>query len=249
MTDERRCITGLTGDMSLNFEPETLNCRARPLVGYPRKRAADLGKFARQLDPPLSSVGTGEELSVMATCQNQVGIGGMGREALHVSVRRDGKQRCFPSVTAVRRALYRAEATERVVADRRKNHFRIVLFKDDAAAVRQGKFAAHAESLPIDSAIGADADLIGESDQGGSGFAGQRFDVMNIGLVHEPAGWTCPGVAAVPAHPNAVDLDAGPDELVIRGIYHQSSDSRRGDISALCRKIRREILPVLTAVP
>src|SRR5262249_26381275 len=141
--------------MLLNFEPETLNFRASPLVGYPCKGAADLGKFTRQLDPPLATVGAGEELTIMTTCENQVGVGGMGREALHVSVRRDGKQRGFPNVTAVRRALYRAEATERVVADRRKNHFRIVLFKDDAAAVRQGEFAAHAESLPIDSAIGA----------------------------------------------------------------------------------------------
>src|SRR5215470_924198 len=139
----------------------------------------------------------------------------MGREALHVSVRRDGQQRRFPSVTAVRRALYRAEAAERIVADRREHHFHIVLFEGDASAVRQGKFAAHAESLPIDAAIGADADLIGESDQGGSGFAGQRFDVMNIGLVHEPAGWTRPGVAAVPANTDAVHFDSGPDELVI----------------------------------
>src|SRR5215831_4790269 len=173
----------------------------------------------------------------------------MGREALHVSVRRDGKQRGFPSVTAVRRALYRAKAAERIVADRGEHHFHIVLFEGDAAAVRQGEFAAHAESLPIDSAIGADADLIRESDQGGSGFAGQRFDVMNIRLVHEPAGRTRPAVATVLAYPYAVDFDSRPDELVIRGIYHQSSDSRRGDISALCGKIRREILPVLTAVP
>src|SRR5262245_64855039 len=75
------------------------------------------------------------------------------------------------------------------------------------------------------------------------------MDVSRCRRRPEPAGWTCPGVAAVPAHPDAVDLDSGPDKLVIQGIYHQSSDSRRGDISALCRKIRREILPVLTAVP
>src|SRR5262249_49337186 len=155
----------------------------------------------------------------------------------------------FRRVTAVRRALYRAEATERVVADRRKDHFRIVLFEGDAAAVRQGEFAAHAESLPIDSAIGADADLVGESDQGGSGFAGQRFDVMNIGLVHEPAGRTRPAIAAVPAYPNAVHFDSGPYKLVIHGIHHESSHTRRRNVDALCRKIRRELLPVLTAVP
>src|SRR5262245_46739618 len=101
----------------------------------------------------------------------------MGREALHVSVWCDGKKWSFPSVTAVRRALYRAKATEGVVTDSRKNHFRIVLFKDDAAAVRQGEFAAHAKRLPINSAIGADADLIGQSDECGSRFAGQRLDV------------------------------------------------------------------------
>src|SRR5215813_11571736 len=75
------------------------------------------------------------------------------------------------------------------------------------------------------------------------------MDVSRCRRRPEPAGWKCPGVAAVLAHPDGVDLDSAQDKLVIQGIYHQSSDSRRGDISALCRKIRREILPVLTAVP
>src|SRR5262245_36586643 len=109
----------------------------------------------------------------------------MGCKALHVSVRCDGKQRGFPSVTAVRRALYRAEAAESVVADRRKDYLHIVLFKGDATAVGQRKFTVDAECLPIDSAICTGADFIGESDQGGSRFARQRFDVMNIRLIHE----------------------------------------------------------------
>jgi hypothetical protein len=118
-------------------------------------------------------------------------------------------------VCAVRRALYRSAAAEGVVADSREDHFHIVRFESYAPAVRQGKFAAHAECLPIHPAIGADADLVGESDHRGSRFTGQRFDVMNIGLVHEPAGWTRPCVTAVPAHADAVDFDSGPDELVI----------------------------------
>src|SRR5262245_35363525 len=84
---------------SSNFHPGTLNFHFRSSVGYPRKRAADLGKFARQLDPPLAAVGAGEELTVVAARENQVGIGGMGREALHMSVRCDGQQRLFPRVT------------------------------------------------------------------------------------------------------------------------------------------------------
>ena len=118
-------------------------------------------------------------------------------------------------VTAVRRALYRAEAAEGVVADSRKDHFHIVRFKGYAPAVRQRELAAHAQCLPIRPAIGADADLFGESDHRGSRFAGQRFDVMNIGLVHEPAGWTRPCVTAVLAHADTVDFDSRPDELVI----------------------------------
>src|SRR5262249_38270315 len=194
---------------------ETLNGCTKASVRYPRKRAADLGEFARQLYPPLAAVGAGEELPIMAACQNQVGIDRVGRETLHVSVRCDGQQRCFPCVTAVRRALYRTEAAESVVADSGKDHFHIVLFKGDAAAIGQGEFAAHAECLPIHSAIGADADLIWENDQGGSRFAGQRFDVMDIWLIYEPAGWARPGVAAVPAYPDTVHFDSGPDELVI----------------------------------
>jgi len=46
-TKIRRRMTGLTGDTSLNFEPGTLNCCARPSVRYPRKGTADLGKFMR----------------------------------------------------------------------------------------------------------------------------------------------------------------------------------------------------------
>jgi hypothetical protein len=38
---------------------------------------------------------------------------------------------------------------------------------------------------------------------------------MNIRLVHEPAAWACPGVAAVPANADAVHFDSGPDKLVI----------------------------------
>src|SRR5262245_35893725 len=72
---------------------------------------------------------------------------------------------------------------------------------------------------------------------------------MNIGLVHEPAGRTRPAIAAVPAHPDAVDFDSGPDKLVIHGIHHESSHTRRRNVDALRRKIRWEPLPVLTAVP
>src|SRR5499433_4252078 len=46
-TKIRRRMTGLTGVTSLNFEPGTLNCCARPSVRYPRKGTADLGKFMR----------------------------------------------------------------------------------------------------------------------------------------------------------------------------------------------------------
>ena len=106
------------GEHRVQLSIRTLNCRAH-VSWYPRKGAADLGKFARQLDPPFAAVGTGEELSVVAARENQVGIGGMGRETFHVSVWCDGQQRRFPSVTAVRRALYRAEAAEGVIADSR----------------------------------------------------------------------------------------------------------------------------------
>src|SRR5262249_38276586 len=58
--------------MLLNFEPETLNFRASPLVGYPCKGAADLGKFARQLDP-LAAVGAGEELTIHNDCMLESG--------------------------------------------------------------------------------------------------------------------------------------------------------------------------------
>jgi hypothetical protein len=208
-------MTGLTGETSLNFEPGTLNFRAPSSVRYPCKSAADLSKFARQLDPPFAAVGAGEELSVVAARENQVGVGRVGREAFHVGVWCDGQQRRFPRVTAVRRALYRTEAAEGVVADSRQDYSRIVRFKRYAPAVRQGKFAADAQCLPIHSAIRADADLIGESDYRGSRFTWQRFDVMNIGLVHEPAGWTRPCVTAVLAHADAVDFDSRPDKLML----------------------------------
>src|SRR5262245_20553773 len=154
----------------------------------------------------------------------------------------------FPKCDRRPKSAVSNRGAESVVADSRKDHFRIVLFEGDASAVGQREFTAHAECLPIGSAIGADTEFIGESDHCTSRFAGQRLDVMNVGLVHESAGRTRPGVAAVLAYPDAVHFDSGPDKLVIYGIHHQSSHTWCRNVDAFRRKIRRELFPVLTAV-
>src|SRR6266508_5167087 len=81
----------------------------RPLVGHPYQSASDLGELPREFDPPFAAVRAGEQLAVVAACEDQIGVCGMGREALHMCIWRDRKERRFPALAAVSGALYGAE--------------------------------------------------------------------------------------------------------------------------------------------
>src|SRR5579883_240945 len=78
--------------------------------------AADLGKLTRQLAPTVAGIVTGVELAVMAACENQPGIGGVGRKRPDRRVRPIRQRQLSPALAAIGRPLNGARRPRRPVA-------------------------------------------------------------------------------------------------------------------------------------
>src|SRR5262245_37894449 len=171
----------------------------------------------------------------------------MGGERPDRRVGFNGHRQHLPRPAPILRALDRSRAPGCAISRRDEDHLRVVRAEREAPAIREVKVLGHSEALPALARVGAREDLAGRARQHRLGLADADGDVVNVG-VFQPARDAAPGLAAIETAADAVDLDARPDDTMVRRVDGERRDPRDSYVLALFGHVDRELLPALSGV-
>src|SRR5947199_857234 len=215
------------GDCFASLAMTALSChceeRSDEAISSPMRRSnsvrrpaqgADLGELARQFRPALAGILGLVEFAVMATRDDEPGIGWMRRESPDRRVRLHRQFRHPPILAAVGRALDRAGRAHRAVAGCDKQRIGIIRLLRQAAAIGQGELVANPKPGPAFALVMACEDLARRRRQHRGAAIDDNPDVVNVRVV-DPLCDPPPAVAAIGALQYPADLHTGPHRLLV----------------------------------
>src|SRR5438552_7418996 len=106
---------------------------------------------------------------------------------------------------------------------------------------------ADAQPTPALAAVGAGEDLARSAGEHGAAAIGNDRRIVDVGIV-EPTCDARPAFAAVAAAPYAINLDASPDNTMIRRIDGQRRHPRNPDVRAFFGHVGPQLLPMPPAI-
>ena len=187
----------------------------------------DFAKLLLQLLPGITPVFAQVHVTVEAGRDDYVGsllVGGYPID-MRVGLYRQGHR--LPTFPGIPGALYGTGDTGNSVAVADKHDIGVIRFDDHAAAVRCASSFMELGEIVVISAFafvvaGSDAKGRGTVDCGtGASLQSHTVNVAMEGL-RPQVGKVDPGVAAIQALVNPVNLHASPDGVVVPGIYHHA---------------------------
>ena len=207
----------------------------------------------RIFSPVLAAVGGAEDLAEDGAEEDQVRIGGIGRDPPDGRIRRLRQVDDLPGLAPVAAAEQHPSFARRLVADREEHDARIVGAFGDAAEIGPGRIR-HLDPLPAAALVAAavEAFLGRAQDRAAPGTGGAAIVVKEDEIVGiralQPVVAFLPGLAAVAADEDAVDLDGDPDRAGIARVEMDRRHPRRvdelafhavGHVAASARSARR----------
>src|SRR5216684_8218713 len=163
-----------------------------------------------------------------------------------IGLRRKGQH--LPVPPAIARALDCAGVTGRTVAGRDEEGPRVVGLLREVAAIAELEPVGDPEPAPALAAVVACEDLARCTGQDRGAAIDRDRNVVDVGIGDPLRRDPGPAVATIGAAPEAIDLDPGPDNAMVRGIDGQRRDPRYADVGAFVGDVGRQLLPMRAAI-
>src|SRR5229473_2250425 len=163
-----------------------------------------------------------------------------------IGLRREGQH--LPVPPAIARALDCAGVTGRTVAGRDEEGPRVVGLLREVAAIAELEPVGDPEPAPALAAVVACEDLARRAGQDRGAAIDRDRNVVDVGIGDPLRRDPGPAVATIGAAPDAIDLDPGPDNAMVRGIDGQRRDPRHADVGAFVGDVGRQLLPMRAAI-